>query len=112
MKTHPEIAPWVIGMWVALGIGGLWFTYLDKNIARKKRLLPVFTIGTGIIFLLFTFLMIPSVSVMAFAVPAVALVTWLNLRIMRVCSACGRTIQSGMWFTKAEYCPKCGARLD
>lgn len=86
--------------------------YLDKDIPRKKRLLPVLTIGTGVIFLTFTFLMMPAANVMALAVPAVALITWLNLRNIKICSTCGRTIQTGVWFTSAEYCPKCGARLD
>ncbi len=112
MQPHPEIAPWFIGTWIALGAVGLGSTYFDKNIARKKRLLPVFTIATGATFLLFTLFMMPSAKVMAFAVPAVVLITWLNLRMVRFCSACGRTIQSGMWLSRAAYCPKCGARLD
>src|ERR1035437_7601547 len=31
---------------------------------------------------------------------------------LEFCSGCGRTIHTGMWFTRAEYCSKCGARLE
>jgi hypothetical protein len=112
LHPHPEIWPWFFGLWLMLGIASVWFMYLDKNIARKKRLLPVFIVGTGVIFIAFTFVIMGDLKAMALIVPAVALITFLNLRIIKICGACGKTIHSGMWFTKAEYCPKCGARLD
>jgi rRNA maturation endonuclease Nob1 len=86
--------------------------YVDKNVPRKKRLLPVFIIGTGAAFVLFVFLMTGDLHVLAFVLPAAVLISILNLRMIRVCSGCGRTIQSGMWFTRAEFCSKCGAKLD
>ncbi len=112
MKAHLDMTSWFIGTWVALCIVGLWVTYFDKNVARKKRLIPVFIVGAGVIFALFTLLMTGDLRAMAFVIPAVALITFLNLRQIRVCPNCGRTILSGMWFTKAEYCPKCGGKLD
>ena len=112
MKPHPEIVPLFIATWILLGIAGIWHTFIDRNVPRKKRLLPFFTIGSGALFVIFVFLMSGDLRVLAFMVPAVVLICFLNLRMIRVCSACGRTIQSGMWFTKAEYCSKCGARLD
>jgi hypothetical protein len=112
MKAHPEITPWFIGVWIAFGIVGLWVTYLDKNVIRKKRLLPVFIVGAGVVFVLFTLLMKGDFRAMVFVIPAVALITFLNLRQFKVCPTCGRTIHSGMWFAKARYCPKCGGRLD
>jgi hypothetical protein len=112
MRPHPEIAPWFFGTWIVLGIASVWFIYLDRNVARKKRLLPVFIIGVGVLFVIFVFLMSGDLGVLAFMVPAVVVISFLNLRMIRVCSACGRTIHSGMWFTKAEYCSKCGARLE
>ena len=112
MRPHPEIAPWFFATWIALGIASMWFVYLDRNVARKKRLLPVFIIGSGALFVGFVFWMSGDLRILAFVLPAVALISFLNFRRIRVCSACGRTIHSGMWFTKAEYCSKCGARLE
>ena len=112
MKPHPEISALFIGVWIALGVAGLWFTYLDKNISRKKRLLPVFIVGSGVIFALFVLWITGRLVTMILVVPAVVLITFLNLRQIKVCPTCGRTMHSGMWFTKAEYCSKCGGRLD
>jgi hypothetical protein len=112
MKPHPEIVPWFIATWVVLGIAGIWFMVIDRNVPRKKRLLPVFIIGTGVAFVVFAFLITGDLHVLAFVLPAAALISFLNLRMMKVCSRCGRTIQSGMWFAKAEYCSKCGAKLE
>jgi hypothetical protein len=112
MKPHPEITPWFIATWIVLGIVGLWSMYLDKDVARKKRLLPVFIIGSGALFVVFVFLISGSFGILAFMIPAVVLISFLNLRMIRICSACGRTIHSGMWFTRPEYCSKCGASLE
>jgi hypothetical protein len=112
MKPHPEIAPLFIATWLILGITGMWLMFIDKNVPRKKRLLPVFIVGSGAAFVIFVFLITADLRVLAFILPATALLSVLNLRMIRICSSCGRTIQSGMWFTKAEYCSKCGARLD
>jgi len=112
MRPHPEVGPVFIGIWIALGIASLWFLYFDKNIARKKRLLPIFIIGSGALFAIFVFLISGDLRIMAFVVPAVVLISFLNLRTIRVCSSCGRTIKSGLWFSRAEYCAKCGAKLE
>jgi hypothetical protein len=111
MRPHPEIGVLFIGTWVVLGILSLWFLYFDRNVARKKRLLPVFIVGSGALFVIFVFLLSGDLRTLVLAVPAVVLICFLNLRMMKVCSACGRTVQSGVWFTKAEYCSKCGAKL-
>jgi len=112
MREHPAITAAFIGAWTALPIVGLWVTYLDRKVARKKRLLPLFIVSAGIIFVLFSLALTRDLGIMLFIVPAVALITFLNLRQFKVCPVCGRTIHSGMWFAKAEYCSKCGARLQ
>ena len=112
MKPHPEIVPLFIATWIVLGIAGLWLMFIDKNVPRKKRLLPAFIIGTGGAFVVFVFLITGDLHVLAFVLPAAVLISFLNLRMIRICSSCGRTIPSGMWFTKAEYCSKCGAKPE
>jgi hypothetical protein len=66
MKPHPEIAPLFIATWLVLGIAGIWLMFIDKNVPRKKRLLPVFIIGTGAAFVIFVFLMTADLRVLAF----------------------------------------------
>jgi hypothetical protein len=50
MKAPHEIARWFFGVWIALAIVGLWVPYGDKSVARGKRLLPIFIVGSGTIF--------------------------------------------------------------
>jgi len=111
MTPHPEVTPWFIATWIILGIAGVWSNF-DRNVPRKKRLLPIFNIGAGALFVVFVFLISGSFALLGFMVPFVVLITFLNHRMIRVCTACGRTIHSGMWFTRADYCSKCGARLE
>lgn len=48
MKPHPEIVPLFIETWVVLGIAGIWFMFIDKNVPRKKRLLPGSSLVLGL----------------------------------------------------------------
>jgi len=112
MTPHPEIMPFFIATWVVLAIAGVWLAFGDKNIPRRKRLLPVFIFGTGAAFVVFTFLITGDLHVLALVLPAAALISFLNLRMIKICSTCGRTIQTGLWFSKAQYCSKCGAKLE
>jgi uncharacterized membrane protein len=111
MTAHPEVVPWFIGTWIVLGVVGVWFQFFNRNIPQKKRLLPIFTVGSGVLFAVFVFLMIGDVRVLFFIVPAIALIIFLNLRMIKVCESCGRTVTSNVWFSKMEYCSKCGAKL-
>jgi hypothetical protein len=112
MKAPHQIAWWFFGVWIALAIVGLWVTYGDKNVARKKRLLPIFIVGSGIIFGVFALTVIGDLRALALVAPTIALIIFLNLRQLRVRPTCGRIIHSGMLFAKARYCSRCGDRLD
>jgi hypothetical protein len=90
MTPHPEIWPLFIATWVVLGTAGSWLTFIDKNAPRKKRLLPVFIIGTGATFVVFVFLITRDLRVLAFVLPAAVLISLLNLRMTKVCSSCER----------------------
>jgi hypothetical protein len=113
MRPDPQIiVPLFIATWIVLGIFSLWLMYFDTNVARKKRLLPIFVVGSGLLFIIFSYLMTGAQPrMLLFLCPPVTLIIFLNLRGIKICSACGRTIHSGVWLSKAEFCPKCGARL-
>lgn len=112
MTPHPGITPYFFATWVVLGTLSMWFLFVDRNVNRKKRLLPVFIIGTSTLFVVFVFLITGDLHILAFVLPAAVLIALMNLRMIKVCSTCGRTIQSGIMFAKAEYCSKCGAKLN
>jgi hypothetical protein len=112
MKPHEEIVPFFFAVWVILGVGSALFFHFNRDAQLKKRLMPFFIIGTGVLFALFVLIMTGQPRILLFLVPAVALISWMNLRIINVCNACGRTVYNNVWFSKAEYCSKCGAKLQ
>jgi NADH pyrophosphatase NudC (nudix superfamily) len=81
-------------------------------VEAKRVWFPRFTIAAGVLLLAFTYWMAPVPQVFVFTTPAVALVTWLNLKLTKVCPGCGAMLQSTNWFVKMRFCQKCGAQLD
>jgi len=110
MKGHPEFYPWFVGIWIVLMILGFWF-YFSKNIELKKRWFPIFMVGGGVLFVGFVLLLSGQPMFLIIVIPGVTLITYLNIRNTKFCESCGRTVYNHMWFSKIEYCAKCGAKL-
>lgn len=111
MKERPELFPWIMGIWIVLGILSFWFFNFSKNLQLKKRLLPIFIVGGGVMFTGSVLLMSGTPAFMLVVIPAVIIISFLNLRMIRFCESCGRTVYNTMLFFKMEYCSKCGAKL-
>lgn len=111
MKPHPEMFLAFAATWVVLCLAGLWLFVLDKDIARKKRLLPVFVIGTGALFVIFALLITGEPRLLAFVAPVTALIVFLNLRMLKVCESCGLVLQTNVPFYRARFCSGCGAKI-
>lgn len=111
MREHTELFSWVMGIWIALGILSFWFFNFSKNVKLKKRLLPIFIVGAGVLFTGVVLLMTGEPKVVLITIPAVVIISLLNLRMIKFCESCGRTLYNRMWFSKMEYCSKCGAKL-
>lgn len=106
----PEIFPVFFGVWVVLGLFSVAF-FLNKNAPLKRKVWPPFIIATGLLFIGFTLAMGIPRHMLGIIVPAVALITILNLRAVQFCNSCGATIMSQNPFVKAAFCSKCGAKL-
>ena len=74
-------------------------------------MLPPFLVFTGALFLGFVFYIGALNEFLCVAVPMVALITWLNIRAIRFCDACGRTLHNQNPFSLPTFCSKCGAPL-
>jgi hypothetical protein len=106
-----EIFPIFFGVWVVLGLFSAGFFFLNKNAALKRKVWPPFVIATGVLFVGFTMVMGFPSSMLFVVVPAVALITFLNLRAVQFCNSCGATIMSQNPLSKPSFCSKCGAAL-
>lgn len=104
---------WVLaGVWTALGLAGTVFFFHGKDVARKRKLWPLYLIVQSALFLgIFWMIGFPDPAAYV-AVPAVILITALNMRSIQFCDGCGKTLMSQGLLSKAEFCSKCGARLS
>jgi uncharacterized membrane protein YdbT with pleckstrin-like domain len=103
-----------ITVWVVLGGVGTYLFQFNRNAARKRRLFPWFVGLVGGLMLVFTTAIVgASWQILIFTIPAIVLITYLNIRGTQFCPHCGRTINNhGLIMTRRAYCPYCGAPLD
>ena len=111
MFDEHEIFPIFMGTWVVLGIISFFVFFISKNAAQKRKLFRPFAIGVGVLFCVFVFLMDAHVQVFLFMVPAVTLITVINLRVTKFCDSCGRTIINNPPWSSPKYCSHCGSEL-
>jgi hypothetical protein len=98
--------------WVILGILGFFLFYVNNNAEFKKKYFPWYVIMAGVIFgICLIFAGMPPFALIIF-IPAIALITFLNLHFIKFCSSCGKTISTNTWPSKVKYCSNCGAKLD
>jgi len=107
-----QVFPIFFGVWVALGLFSAAFFFFGKNASLKRKVWPPFTIATAIVFVGFVWAMGFPSQVFLVMIPAVALITFLNLRSVKFCDACGKTIMKQNPFSTPQFCSKCGAKLD
>ncbi|MEO5915017.1 MAG: hypothetical protein ABIS50_12355 [Luteolibacter sp.] len=108
----PEVIAFMV-FWGILGLGSFLFFHFNRNTALKRRILPIFIILTGLIFGGFVYYMTgrQQPQVLGFMIPAIILISFLNIRTTRFCDACGRTLYRQPIFTRAQFCPHCGSEL-
>jgi len=107
-----SIFPIFFVVWVFLSIGSALFFLLNRNAPLKRRVLPPFLISTGVIFIGFVWLSGAPPAFLLIAVPGVALISFLNIRCIKFCDACGRTIHNQNPFSPSKFCSKCGAPIQ
>jgi hypothetical protein len=110
LSRADRVFPFFIGSWIVLGIVGLLLFVRPGDAERKKRLFGPFTVGVGVLFILFVMLMGVLAPALPLLVPAVALIMFLNVRNTRFCPDCGRLVPT-RGFTRPRYCPSCGHAL-
>ena len=98
-------------LWILLGVAGFSLFYVSRNVAFKRKYFPWYVALVGALFLGFAAAVGIPVPVLAVMTPVVALIAYLNLRATQFCSSCGRTIIQQMFFSRPEFCSKCGALL-
>ncbi len=107
----PQGFPAFLVIWAVLAIGFSAFLYLSSNAALKRKVWPFATLAASLIFIAFVWTSgIPHEGLL-FVIPMVTFITWINIRTMKFCDACGKTVQTRNPFSPPKFCPQCGAPL-
>jgi hypothetical protein len=113
MSDKQQVFQAFFAFWIVLGVSSFLFFQLNRDSKLKKRVLPFFVVGVGVIFGTFAAWMSNwQPFVLAFFIPMVALITFLNLRTIKFCPSCGRTLYRQPVFAKASFCSHCGSSLE
>ena len=108
----PEFIVFMV-VWVLLGLGSFLFFHFNRNAALKRQVWPAFIIAVGLIFGGFVYFSTgrQQPRVLYLMVPALLLISFLNIRQTRFCDSCGKTLYRQPIFSRTQFCPHCGAEL-
>ena len=95
--------------WVVLALAML-LVHLRASTRVKVKTYRYGPIVIGLLFL--SFICLIDRKDFYFAIPAVALITWLNIKTIKFCPACGRMNRSPTMFPVPRHCVHCGAEIE
>lgn len=108
MKPDAAFPIFLFFLWIPLCLA-VWTFYWKGGLEAKRRWHPRIVFSSAVLFLGVVALVMPFALVMA--APAVAGISWLNLKMTKFCPSCGRTlVQNPPWVT-LNFCAKCGTDL-
>jgi hypothetical protein len=107
--TNPY-APVFFVTWIVLGASGMLWISRITDPGAKRRALRSLTLLAAVLFGLFVWLISRSTQQILYLIPVLALIVYLNLKMVKVCNACA-SINRPQVFSAAVHCYKCGAKL-
>src|ERR671939_1982377 len=112
LMMRRDIFPFLIVAWIVLCVGGFFLFYINRNAQFKRKYFPWYAIIAGSLFLSMALEMGNPLLSLVVMGPITAIITFINIKTTKCCANCGGTIVNQMRFTKSEYCPKCGGKLN
>jgi hypothetical protein len=115
-SARPPLVPFPMFMvfWIGLGVGSWILIARLPTPKAKKRWSDRLSIIAGIIFFAFLFTQFsPTKGSFGLFImgPAIALITWLNVRNTYFCDKCGKRSLDRNWFGDTYSCPHCGNKI-
>ncbi len=110
-ENADKVFPIFFGVWVVFGILSFYLFFVRNDYDFKVKYFKYFSILAGVLFIGFSVATGMPLQIFLVMVPAVILITFLNIRITRFCKNCGKTIVNNVPFSKIDFCPKCGSKL-
>ena len=105
----------IIVLFVGLALAGWWSQQLmasNRSAAAKKRLIPPTMFLTGSLFLA----LVAAFGAPLWLVSVIAVIVFvtgvMHKREARFCNACGLSSFNDSRLRGADFCPRCGAKLE
>ena len=99
-------------VFVALSAAAALFFIFSRNAPLKRKLFPVWIFLGGFFFLLVLWYVLHGTPPLFYAFAAFVIISsWLNMRRIRFCDGCGRTVTPRRPGGLPPNCPSCGAKL-
>jgi hypothetical protein len=112
MENADKMFSLFIGTWIVLGVVSAAFFFLNNNAELKRKVWVPYLIVVDVLFIGFILLMGFPVEVLYILGPAIIIITILNMKMVKFCGSCGKTLMSQNFISPPKYCSKCGAELD
>jgi hypothetical protein len=126
MQQHPTpttlqylVTVLFFGTWFVLAFFSFIVFIIGANAELKRTWFPRVVIFAGVVIVIFISIMTvlnsrsgESLCLLVFVIPAVAAVSYLNIRLTKFCGSCGATLFKNNWFSPTRFCSSCGASLE
>lgn len=113
-NQKPQFEPWhLIFFTIWFCLSWVWYRLfvVKKDAQFKRRHFPWFMTMMGTLFGGFILMLGFGADTLFFIMPALVLVVIWYIRATAFCDRCGCTIHPPNGFTRAAFCPHCGAEL-
>ena len=114
-----SIQQWRVGLAIALGLlfwvlglAGFCLFFLVEDAAFKRRWYRPFAILSSTVLVCAVIAMGLPPRLLFLFIPAIVLVSFLNIRSIRFCGRCGMTNGMNGLVGRPRFCAKCGAALE
>lgn len=108
-QPNPNLFVAFFVAWAALAVVGSAFFWGSRNARLKRAVFPWYVGLAGFALTLFVFVMSKDPWVLLVFAPLVALITFLNVRLVKFCDRCGAIFHHYTWFGRTSFCSHCGA---
>ena len=110
MTEHDRFSVFFV-VWLAAGAASAIFLWRGSPEA-KRTWFPRIQVAAGMAFVLFVYWVTPGQAVLVILLPAVALITFLNVRFTKFCPNCGAYHQGFGALYRVNFSRKCGSPLS
>jgi uncharacterized membrane protein YuzA (DUF378 family) len=99
-------------VYFVFGLAGVFVFFLSDNVSFKRRWYRPYAILSSTLLVCVAIAMGFPRRLLALLIPAVVVITALNIRSTRFCGQCGKINGLSGFLLGPKFCAKCGAALE